>query len=563
MAQSSRYQGTQDVIGTVAYMSPEQIQGKPRPASDQYSLAVVVYEWLTGDRPFRGSFTEMCTQHMFAPPPPIRERLPQISPAIEQVIMKALDKDPKQRFESIKGFADALAQTGQGQSYQTEQIPPAASNTSYSTNFMPTGMGQPSQTPSQLGVNPLPANPYTMLQSQPYGSATNDPRNTGLNSNPVTNPMQTGPNTTGPKGMNTANPTAHSSPTIAQTGLDPRNMPPQQPPMPGGQFGPQKMMQPGAFNQSGQSGLNNPQQRPPVGPPNNYQQAGAPPYNPQNNPNMQRPPNQYPPQQNPGYNNLQRPPNQGPNDYQQNMGRPPGAQPPYPGAGPQNGPNQYPPQQQAPTHYDENDEEDDYPARRAPAQQPRQHEPQESMASWLGPLGSYKLPIIGTFVGIILFCAFHDFRPEMYGRQIPIVLVLPLFFGGAFGLIPGVIVGLVGDMFARLLYGQGDPITATLFPNSSFNGYHAWWFPLAFYGVAGLATGLAMLGRRKFPSIGSSIRSTILAIIIFAVIIGLVLFNTKEVSLFTSIGLIILANIAISFIMLIIYSIIGRLIIAD
>ena len=58
IAQSTRYQSTQDVVGTVAYMSPEQIQGKPRPASDQYSLGIVVYEWLTGDRPFHGSFIE-------------------------------------------------------------------------------------------------------------------------------------------------------------------------------------------------------------------------------------------------------------------------------------------------------------------------------------------------------------------------------------------------------------------------------------------------------------------------------------------------------------------------
>src|ERR1700680_1829415 len=61
IAQTSRYQSTQDVIGTVAYMAPEQIQGKPRPASDLYSVGIVVYEWLTGDRPFHGSFTELCT----------------------------------------------------------------------------------------------------------------------------------------------------------------------------------------------------------------------------------------------------------------------------------------------------------------------------------------------------------------------------------------------------------------------------------------------------------------------------------------------------------------------
>src|SRR3989442_439533 len=52
VAQSSRYPSPQEIVGTAAYMSPEQIQGRPRPASDQYSLGVIVYEWVSGDRPF-------------------------------------------------------------------------------------------------------------------------------------------------------------------------------------------------------------------------------------------------------------------------------------------------------------------------------------------------------------------------------------------------------------------------------------------------------------------------------------------------------------------------------
>jgi serine/threonine protein kinase len=94
-------------------MSPEHIQGKARPASDQYSLGIVVYEWLSGDRPFQGSFVELCTQHLFSPVPPLREKIPAILPEVEQVVLKALAKDPKQRFDSVQAFADALEQASQ------------------------------------------------------------------------------------------------------------------------------------------------------------------------------------------------------------------------------------------------------------------------------------------------------------------------------------------------------------------------------------------------------------------------------------------------------------------
>jgi serine/threonine protein kinase len=110
MAQSSRYQNPQDMAGTITYMAPEQIQGKPRPASDQYSLGIVIYEWLTGTRPFHGSLTELVGQHLSATPPSIREKLPTISSGVEQAVMKALAKDPKERFARVKELAIALEQ---------------------------------------------------------------------------------------------------------------------------------------------------------------------------------------------------------------------------------------------------------------------------------------------------------------------------------------------------------------------------------------------------------------------------------------------------------------------
>ena len=100
---------TGDVIGTMTYMAPEQLQGKARPASDQYALAVVIYEWLTGVLPFRGSYMEIITQHLSAPPPPIDEQSLSIPHAVTQVLWKALAKDPHDRFPRVEDFANALA----------------------------------------------------------------------------------------------------------------------------------------------------------------------------------------------------------------------------------------------------------------------------------------------------------------------------------------------------------------------------------------------------------------------------------------------------------------------
>ncbi len=106
-------QGLQDLAGTIAYMAPEQIQAQACPNSDQYSLGIVVYEWLSGIRPFQGTFTEVAVKHTLASPPSLRKMVPAIPGAVEEVIMKALAKDPTGRFPSVRDFAIALQQACQ------------------------------------------------------------------------------------------------------------------------------------------------------------------------------------------------------------------------------------------------------------------------------------------------------------------------------------------------------------------------------------------------------------------------------------------------------------------
>ena len=119
-------QDTPTVAGTVAYMAPEQLNGKPRPASDLYSLGVVVYEWLCGQRPFNGSFAQLVNQHLNAAPPPLRSLNPGISPALEEVVMIALAKAPAQRFQTVGDFVHDFRLALKHAPPRTSVRPPAA-----------------------------------------------------------------------------------------------------------------------------------------------------------------------------------------------------------------------------------------------------------------------------------------------------------------------------------------------------------------------------------------------------------------------------------------------------
>jgi serine/threonine protein kinase/GTPase SAR1 family protein len=98
----------QNMAGTPLYMAPEQIQRHPCPASDQYALGVMVYEWLCGKPPFPGPGAAIFGQHLYQDPPGLCARVPELPPAVEDAIFGALAKDPAQRFTTIQDFAATL-----------------------------------------------------------------------------------------------------------------------------------------------------------------------------------------------------------------------------------------------------------------------------------------------------------------------------------------------------------------------------------------------------------------------------------------------------------------------
>lgn len=108
LVSSTHSHSDHEVVGTISYMAPEQLQGKPVLASDQYSLGVVLYEWLSGERPFKGSLGEVAAQHVNTPPLPLTERVPGLPFPLEEVVMRALAKSPAERFSTVMELAHAF-----------------------------------------------------------------------------------------------------------------------------------------------------------------------------------------------------------------------------------------------------------------------------------------------------------------------------------------------------------------------------------------------------------------------------------------------------------------------
>jgi serine/threonine protein kinase len=182
VAHSTSSMRTEAPLGTLAYMAPEQIEGHARPASDQYALAVTVYQWLCGSMPFHGSSAEIIGQQLGRMPPPLHSLLPDIPRAVEDVVMTALAKEPRERFPSVQAFATAFARAAEGQGNKTfsytattvvepERGSPAAITPPFSA---------PTSLPAQATIPPWQAaNAPTVQDTAPQEARTPSPRAAG------------------------------------------------------------------------------------------------------------------------------------------------------------------------------------------------------------------------------------------------------------------------------------------------------------------------------------------------------------------------------------------------
>ena len=104
------------IVGTAQYLSPEQARGAPvDPRSDLYSLGIVLYEMLTGKVPFTGDApVEIAMKHLSEVPEPPSEQRPEVPHELDAVVVRALAKDPEQRYHSAEEMDADLARVSRG-----------------------------------------------------------------------------------------------------------------------------------------------------------------------------------------------------------------------------------------------------------------------------------------------------------------------------------------------------------------------------------------------------------------------------------------------------------------
>jgi serine/threonine-protein kinase len=119
---TSQMTETGSIIGTAQYLSPEQAKGAPvTPASDIYSVGIVLYEMLTGAVPFTGDTPlEIAMKHLSTTPLPPSEKRHEVPPELDAIVLRALAKDPTARYQSAEEMDADLARAARGQAVAPE-----------------------------------------------------------------------------------------------------------------------------------------------------------------------------------------------------------------------------------------------------------------------------------------------------------------------------------------------------------------------------------------------------------------------------------------------------------
>jgi TolB-like protein/Flp pilus assembly protein TadD len=134
------------ILGTVAYMSPEQAEGKPvDPRSDVFSLGILLYEMITGERPFQGATQiSTITAILRDPPRPVSERKHSLPRQLDRILQRCLEKDPERRYETARGLRNDL------ESLRSEvQSQPRVAAATWEASAAPPGAQTHASTPSQ------------------------------------------------------------------------------------------------------------------------------------------------------------------------------------------------------------------------------------------------------------------------------------------------------------------------------------------------------------------------------------------------------------------------------
>lgn len=146
-------------VGTPEYMSPEQCRGGTVDArADIYALGVMLYEMLTGHTPFEAdNYTALAHSHIYEPVPPPSRLNPRISPAVQAVIMKSLEKDPANRFQKATEMALTLEQAVAAQMPVTQMTgrPTAAPMLPAPRGDAPMAQPAPHFSPGPQGAAPM------------------------------------------------------------------------------------------------------------------------------------------------------------------------------------------------------------------------------------------------------------------------------------------------------------------------------------------------------------------------------------------------------------------------